>query len=150
MQNNDEHRYDDMIDLPHHVSTKRPQMSLYDRAAQFSAFKALTGYEDCVTEAARLTGERIELDDATMSLLNAKVQILQDEIKSRPNITATYFVPDKKKAGGEYVSVSGSIKRIDEVERTIIFSDGKTIQIDDVIDLQSELFTDLERGYSYI
>ena len=150
MQNNDIHRYDDMIDLPHHVSSKRPQMSLYDRAAQFSAFKALAGYEDCVTEAARLTGERIELDDASLSLLNGKMQILQDEIKSRPNITVTYFVPDKKKAGGEYVSVSGSIKRIDEVERTIIFSDGKTIQVDDVIDLQSELFAELERGHSYI
>lgn len=150
MQNNDEHRYDDMIDLPHHVSSKRPQMSLYDRAAQFAAFKALTGYEDCVAEAARLTGERIELDDASLSLLNGKIQILQDEIKSHPNITVTYFVPDKKKAGGEYVTLSGSIKRIDEVERTIIFSDGKTIQIDDVIDLQSELFADLERGYSNI
>ncbi len=65
MQNNDEHRYDDMIDLPHHVSSKRPKMSPYDRAAQFSAFKGSTGYEDCVTEAARLTGERIELDDAS-------------------------------------------------------------------------------------
>ena len=133
MQNNDEHRYDDMIDLPHHVSTKHPQMSLYERAAQFSAFKALTGYEDCVTEAARLTGERIDLDDASMSLLNGKVQILQDSIKSRPNITITYFVPDKKKTGGEYVTASGSIKRIDEVERVIIFSDGKVIQIDDVL-----------------
>ena len=147
MQNNDEHRYDDMIDLPHHVSTKHPQMSLYERAAQFSAFKALTGYEDCVTEAARLTGERIDLDDASMSLLNGKVQILQDSIKSRPNITITYFVPDKKKTGGEYVTASGSIKRIDEVERVIIFSDGKVIQTDDVVDIQSELFVDLERGY---
>lgn len=150
MQNNDEHRYDDMIDLPHHVSSKRPQMSLYDRAAQFSAFKALTGYEDCVAEAARLTSERIELDDASLSLLNGKIQVLQDEIKERPIITVTYFVPDKKKAGGEYVTLSGSIKRIDEVERTIIISNGKVIQIDDVIDLQSELFADLERGYSNI
>ena len=75
MQNNDIHRYDDIINLPHHVSSKRPQMSLYDRAAQFSAFKALTGYEDYVTEAARLTGERIELDDASLSLLNGKIQI---------------------------------------------------------------------------
>lgn len=147
MQNNDEHRYDDMIDLSHHVSTKRPHMSLYDRAAQFSAFKALTGYEDCVTEAARLTGERIELDDASLSFLNGKIQILQDEIKSRPNITVTYFVPDKKKDGGKYVTFSGSIKRIDEVERTIIFSDGRTILIDDVIGIESELFAELEHGY---
>lgn len=150
MQNNDIHRYDDMIDLPHHVSSKRPQMSLYDRAAQFSAFKALTGYEDCVTEAARLTRERIELDDASILLLNGKMQILKDEIKSRPNITVTYFVPDKKKAGGEYVIASGSIKRIDEVERTIIFSDGKTIQVDDVINIESELFADFERDHSNI
>lgn len=147
MQNNNDHRYDDMIDLPHHVSTKRPQMSLYDRAAQFAAFKALTGYEDCVTEAARLTGERIELDDASLSLLNGKIQILQDEIKSRPNIAVTYFVPDKKKDGGEYVTVTGNIKRMDEIERIITFEDGKVIAIDDVIEIQSELFADLERGH---
>lgn len=147
MANSNDHKYDDIIDLPHHVSSKRPQMSLYDRAAQFAAFKALTGYENRIAEAARLTGERIELDDASLSLLNGKIQILQDEIKSRPNITATYFVPDKKKDGGEYVAVNGDIKRIDEVERVIIFSDGRTIQIDDVIDLQSALYTELERGY---
>lgn len=147
MQNNNDHRYDDMIDLPHHVSTKRPQMSLYERAAQFAAFKALTGYEDHVAEAARLTGERIELDDASLSLLNGKTQILQDEIKSRPNITVTYFVPDKKKDGGEYVTANGNIKRIDEIERIITFEDGKVITIDDVIEIQSELFSDLERGY---
>ena len=147
MANSNDHKYDDIIDLPHHVSSKRPQMSLYDRAAQFAAFKALTGYENRIAEAARLTGERIELDDASLSLLNGKIQILQDEIKSRPNITSTYFVPDKKKDVGEYVAVNGDIKRIDEVERVIIFSDGRTIQIDDVIDLQSALFTELERGY---
>ncbi len=95
-----------------------------------------------------MTGERIDLDDASLSLLNAKIQIMQDEIKSRPDITGIYFVPDKKKTGGEYVTASGSIKWIDEVERMIVFSDGKTIQIDDVIDIQCELFADLERGYS--
>lgn len=146
MQNNDEHRYDDMIDLPHHVSSKHPQMSLYDRAAQFSAFKALTGYEDAVTEAARLTGQRIELDDATMSALNAKVQILQDEIKNRPNVSVTYFVPDKKKDGGEYVTMDGSVKRIDDVERTFTFTDGKVIQIDDIIDINGEIFAVLYYG----
>ena len=144
MQNNNDHRYDDMIDLPHHVSTKRPQMSLYDRAAQFSAFKALTGYEDCVTEAARLTGERIELDDASLSLLNAKIQILQDEIKTCPEISVTYFVPDKKKAGGEYVTVTGSVRRVDEVERTIIFTDKRIIQIDDIINMEGEVFALLQ------
>lgn len=140
MQNNDEHRYDDMLDLPHHVSTRHPQMSRQDRAAQFSAFKALTGYEDAVTEAARLTGQRIELDDATISILNAKIQILTDEIKSRPNVSVTYFVPDKKKAGGEYVTVVGSVKRIDDVERTLTFTDNKVIRIDDIIDIDGEIF----------
>lgn len=147
MQNNDEHRYDDMIDLPHHVSTKHPQMSLYDRAAQFSAFKALTGYEDAVTEAARLAGQRIELDDATVSVLNAKVQILQDEMRTRPEISVTYFVPDEKKDGGEYITMVGSVKRIDDVERTFTFTDGKVIRIDDVITIESELFDGMEQGY---
>lgn len=147
MQNNDEHRYDDMIDLPHHVSAKHPQMSRHDRAAQFSAFKALTGYEDAVTEAARLTGERIELDDASLSVLNAKIQILQDEIKTCPEISITHFVPDKKKAGGEYVTVTGSVKRIDEIERTIHFTDRRTILIDDIIDMEGEVFALLQTDY---
>ena len=147
MQNNNDHRYDDMIDLPHHVSAKRPQMSRQDRAAQFSAFKALTGYEDAVTEAARLTDERIELDDASLSVLNAKIQILQDEIKTCPEISVTYFVPDKKKAGGEYVIVTGSVKRIDEIERTILFTDKRTIRIDDIIDMEGEVFALLQTDF---
>lgn len=147
MQDNNKHRYDDMLDMPHHVSTVHPQMSRHDRAAQFSAFRALTGYEDAVKEAARLTGERIELDDETLLLLNAKMQILQDEIKSRPEISVTYFVPDTKKAGGEYVNVTGNVKRVDDVERTIIMLDGKEIPIDDIIGIEGEIFSMIERSY---
>ena len=139
MENTDR-RYDGMIDLPHHVSRKHPQMSREARAAQFASFKALTGYEDCVAEAARITEERIEPDDAALLLLNGKMQLLQKKISSRPEISVTYFVADKKKSGGEYVTVCERVKRIDEIARTMIFTDGKTIPIDDIIDMVGDIF----------
>ena len=140
MQRHDNHRYDDIIDLPHHVSKKHPQMSLYDRAAQFSAFKALTGYEDAVTEAGRLTGERIELDEASLALLDAKMQILREEVKTHPEVAVTYFVPDEKKDGGEYRTGCGKVKKIDEFKRALLFTDGNSISIDDIIEIDGDIF----------
>ena len=134
-------QYGGMIDLPHHISRKHPQMSREARAAQFASFQALTGYEDHIVEAARLTGERIEPDDTTLLLLNAKMQLLQERIPSRPKISVTYFVPDQRKAGGEYVTASGHVKRIDEITRTMIFTDNKTIPIDDIISMEGDIFT---------
>ena len=144
MQRHDTHRYDDIIDLPHHVSSKHPQMSLYDRAAQFSAFKALTGYEDAVTEAGRLTGERIELDEASLALLDAKMQILREEVKTHPEVAVSYFVPDEKKDGGEYRTVCGKVKKIDEFKRALLFTDGNSIPIDDIIEIDGDLFKILD------
>ena len=93
-------QYDDIIHLPHHVSKTRPQMSMLDRAAQFSPFAALTGYEDAIQETGRLTDERMELSDEDRELLDRKWHYLQEIISDRPEITVTYFVPDEKKAGG--------------------------------------------------
>ena len=148
MRENDEHRYDDMLELPHHVSAKHPRMSRRDRAAQFSPFKALAGYEDAVREAARQTEEQIKLDDDALSILNAKLQILRRKIKSRPEIALTYFVPDRKKNGGDYVTVTGNVRQIDEIEKTLLLTDGSAIPIRDIIDLEGEIFGDLERGDS--
>ena len=88
--------YEDIINLPHHVSPKRPQMSMQDRAAQFSPFAALTGYEDAIKETGRLTDVKIELSDEDRELLDQKQQYLQEHIGDRPEITITYFVPDEK------------------------------------------------------
>lgn len=132
--------YEDIINLPHHVSPKRPQMSMQDRAAQFSPFAALTGYEDAIKETGRLTDVKIELSDEDRELLDQKQQYLQEHIGDRPEITITYFVPDEKKSGGAYISISGRMKRVDEYARQFVLTDGKKIPLDDIIDIRSDCF----------
>ncbi len=136
--------YDDIIHLPHHVSANRPQMSMTDRAAQFSPFAALTGYGEAVKETARLTGEKIELDETEQAILDRKQRILMDAISEHPAITVTYFKKDERKAGGEYRTVSGKLKKIDEWDRTLILADGEQIRSDDIFNIESEWFRGLE------
>lgn len=131
------HRYDDIIDLPHHVSKKHPQMSLHDRAAQFSPFAALTGYEDAVGEAARLTDRRQELDEEQAARLEQQLSLLTETVGERPEITVTYFLPDARKSGGKYVTVQGALRRIDETEKTLIFTDGRRIAIRDIFEIST-------------
>lgn len=133
--------YNDIINMPHHVSTKRPQMPLKDRAAQFAPFAALTGYDDEIKETARLTDSKIELDESTLAILNDKLQIILDNLDTEPEITVTYFEPDKKKAGGAYIDHIGIVKRIDDYERTVIFTDKTVISIEDILDIQGIVFT---------
>ncbi|TAH74706.1 MAG: hypothetical protein EWM47_01820 [Anaerolineaceae bacterium] len=135
----DIHRYDDIINLPHHVSKSRPHMSTLDRAAQFSPFAALTGYEGAIKETARLTDKRIELDEATKSVLDEKLRIVNEQISNKPEITITYFQPDEKKAGGAYVSTTGIMKKIDSYERTIVMQDGTGIAIEEIISIEGEI-----------
>lgn len=137
--------YGDIIDLPHHVSKKRPQMSRLNRAAQFSPFAALTGYDDLVRESARVTSKRVELADDDLATLDRKLNFLQAHQSNRPEITITYFEQDAKKAGGEYRECTGRIKRIDTVEHCIILSDAQCIPIADVLDIAGDILTDLER-----
>lgn len=132
--------YDDIIDLPHYVSVKHPHMPMIDRAAQFSPFAALTGYDAAIKETARLTGERLDLDDCEKAALNDKLQLLLNRIAERPYVSITYFQPDKRKAGGEHVITSGSIKKINRYERTLLMDNGVKIVIEDIIDIQGELF----------
>lgn len=137
---NDPHRYDDLLNLPHHVSTVHPHMSLYDRAAQFAPFKALTGYEDDVEESARLTDERIDLDEDRIERLDARLQILEDHLAEAPTVSFTFFQPDSRKDGGSYETVSGVVKKIDVIQRSIILKSGQTIAIDSVYNIDGELF----------
>lgn len=135
--------YEDIIHLPHHVSRTRPQMPMSDRAAQFSPFAALTGYDDAIRETGRLTDERIELGEEEKAVLDRKQQYLTDIIADQPEIVVTYFVPDEKKTGGAYITATGALKRIDAVERVLILTDGKRICLDDIADLKSECFRDI-------
>lgn len=137
------HHYEDIINMPHHVSSTRPQMSMMDRAAQFSPFAALTGYDGAIKETARLTDEKAELGDEAISFLNMKLQMLVEAFENRPEVCITYFKPDERKAGGAYISVSDVIKKIDEFERILILADGTKIKMDDIADIKGEIFEGL-------
>ena len=133
--------YNDIINMPHHVSNNRPQMSMRDRAAQFAPFAALTGYDDAVRETARQTNQKIELLDEQVAILNEKILFLIEKIKDNLEITITYFIPDKKKEGGAYATVKGIIKKIDEYNKLIILNDGREIMMDSIFDLQGDIFS---------
>lgn len=137
------HEYDDIINLPHHVSATHPRMPMIDRAAQFSPFAALTGYEAAIKETGRLTDRRIELSEDARIVLDRKQQILLDHISGHPEISVTYFVPDERKSGGTYVTVTGNVKKLDAYQRLLILTDGTKISLDDVFDMESELFHSL-------
>lgn len=134
MKNN----YDDIINLPHHVSTKHPHMPIIDRAAQFAPFAAVVGYDSAVKESARLTNSRMELDEYQKEALNEKLRIVADNIDERPEITITYFKPDDKKDGGAYITVTGCVKKIDEYELIVCLTDGMKIPIGEIIEIEGE------------
>ncbi len=131
--------YDDIINLPHHQSDRRPHMSLYDRAAQFAPFSALTGHDDAIKETARLTDRKIELDDYDKMLLDNKMTFILNHIYEQPEITVTYFIPDINKEGGMYLDFTGNIKKFDSVQRKVCFMDKTEILIDDIIEIKSEI-----------
>jgi hypothetical protein len=138
--------YDDMIYLPHHVSTAHPQMPRPDRAVQFSPFAALTGYDAAITETGRLTDERIELTEDEKEQIRQRLQVLQEHLSERPEITLTYFAPDGKKSGGAYKSVTGAVKRIDEYGRVIVLHSGGRVSLDEVSQIEGALFFDSYSG----
>ena len=133
-------KYDDIINLPHHVSATRPRMSAINRAAQFSPFAALTGHGAAVKETARLTDKRIELDESIKDELSHRMQIVSDSIKEQPEISITYFKPDERKNGGEYITAISSVKKIDEHGRVVVMNDCTIVPIDDIINIDGEIF----------
>lgn len=132
--------YEDIIHLPHHVSKKHPRMPAIDRAAQFSPFAALTGYDDAVEETARLTEERIELDDYQKDVLGHRLQMLADRLGEHPEIAITYFEPDERKTGGAYVTSVGMVKKVDEFSRVVVMTDGTRIPFDEIIRIEGQMF----------
>ena len=136
--------YDDIINLQHHTSASRPHMSAHDRAAQFSPFAALTGYDSAITETARLTDKRVELDEYSKADLNGKLCMLQEQMDEQQEVSITYFRADNKKSGGAYIAAAGCVKKIDEYERTVVMQDGTRIPIEDILSIEGELFGGLE------
>ena len=132
--------YEDIINLPNYEPKNHKRMSLEARAAQFAPFQALTEYDSEVKEAARLTDKKIEIDEGLKLLLNDKLQILNDNIKQNNKVTITYFVKDTKKDGGKYISVTGNIKKIDMVNELVILKDNSIIPINDIININGDLF----------
>lgn len=131
--------YDDIINLPHHTSNSRPHMSAHDRAAQFSPFAALTGYDAAITETGRLTDKRVELDEYRKADLNERLCKIQAQMDEQPEVSITYFQPDKKKSGGAYITVTGCVKKIDAYERTVVMQDDTNIPIDGIFEIEDEI-----------
>ena len=132
--------YSDIIDLPHHVSATRPRMSMIDRAAQFSPFAALTGYDAAIKETGRLTDRRIELSEEARTVLDRKQQYLLEHFSEQPEVSVTYFVPDKRKDGGAYVTSTSSVKKVDDYLRLMTMTDGTNIPLDEIVDIEGEIF----------
>ena len=130
------HEYDDIIDLPHHVSADRPRMPMIDRAAQFSPFAALTGYDAAIAETARLTDAKKELSEEQKEALGRQLRALRSRLKTAPQVSVTYFVPDGRKSGGAYETLSGQARKVDEYRGVLEMSDGTAIPFDDILRLE--------------
>lgn len=142
-------RYDDIIHLPHHQSETRPQMTIYNRAAQFAPFAALTGYEDQVAETSRLTERHVQLSEEEKQLLNEKIRFILENIHKRQEYAFTCFVPDLHKDGGTYRIIYGSVKKIHLPSRTLTLydkngiSDGKNLSLDHIVEIGGDCFNQM-------
>lgn len=125
--------YEDIINLPNHISKKHPRMSLEARAAQFAPFSALNGYDELIKETARETNKRIEIDEEQKALMNEKLLLIKEQLHIKPNITVTYFVPDSKKDGGKYITITGKIIKIDEYKQRLILDNKIEIPISEIV-----------------
>ena len=132
-------KYDDIINLEHHVSKKYPQMSLENRSAQFAPFSALTGYDEVIKEKGRLTSVRKEMNEELKNILDLKLKIILDNIYLKPTISVTYFIADHKKDGGEYITVTGWVKKVDKFKKLIILENNTKIPILDIIEINGEI-----------
>ena len=135
--------YDDIIHLPHHVSKTHLQMSMEDRAAQFSPFAALTGHKAAINETARLTDEKQILSEDVIAKLNEQLNLIKENIGTNLIVTITYFVPDDRKSGGAYISNTGVVKKINEYNHTVILTGKTVIPIEQISEMQSDIFSEI-------
>lgn len=135
--------YDDIINLQYRPSSKHPHMSLYDRAAQFAPFAALTGHNAAIKESARLTEQKLELDEDALWILSEKLSIVQARLQDKPEVQITYFKADDKKSGGAYITQSGFITKVNVYERFLVMNDGIRLNFDDIYDITGQIFDGL-------
>ena len=135
-------KYDDIINLPHHESTKHLKMSALDRTAQFMPFAALTGHGAAVRETARLTNNKVELDEIKKEELNEHLQLIKTQLVQKPQVSITYFVPDTKKEGGAYFTITGTIGKVEETRHQVIMENGTVIPMNDIYEIKSTIFDD--------
>jgi hypothetical protein len=140
MKQNNCRPYNDIIHLPHPVSTKHPQMSVANRAAQFSPFAALTGYDAAIKETARLTDERVELDEDEKLRLDDKLRMVQEMLTEQPELLVTYYQADNSKSGGSYLTIRGCVEKINIYKKVLVLTEGLQIPIEDIYELEGELF----------
>lgn len=136
-------KYDTIINLPYNGVKKHTKMPIEERSAQFAPFAALTGYDGQIKEKARLTSERIEIDEEFKEILDTKIQIINENISNNSKVEITYFVPDSKKAGGEYITVTNIVRKIDNFNRCIVMENNIKIPIDEIIDIKGEIFNNI-------
>ena len=132
--------YDDIINLPHPTSQRHPRMPIHDRAAIFSPFAALSGHAGAIAETARLTDQKMELDEDTKVELDRRQAVLMEHIAEQPEVTVTWFQPDERKDGGAYLTATGRLKKLDEIQRVLVLTDGTKIPLDDVAGIGSDCF----------
>lgn len=130
----DEHRYDDIINLPHYQSAKRAHMSLHDRAAQFAPFSALTGHEEAIEETARLTENEIIIDESQREQINQMLSKITSQ-GNNSSVAITYFKPDKLKKGGAYLTDTGRVKKVDTIEKVVIMESGMVIALEQIVNI---------------
>ena len=135
--------YDDIINLPHPTSKRHPRMPIRDRAAIFSPFAALSGHGAAIAETARLTEQKLELDEDTKAELDRRQAVLLEYMDERPELTVTWFQRDEKKDGGAYLTTTGRLKKLRELERILVLTDGTEIPLEDVVALESDIFQTL-------
>lgn len=133
-----EEKYADIIHLLHPASKKHPRMNSVARAAQFSPFAALTGYDSAVKETARLTESRIELDEYSKEVLDQKLWEIREHLHEHPEVKITYFQPDEQKSGGAYLTIRGIVKKIDTYGQCIVLEDGKRVPIGEIIEMECD------------
>lgn len=140
--------YDDILHLPHHVSPTRPPMPMSDRAAQFSPFAALIGYDAAIAETGRFTDARIELGEEELKELDRRLRLLVNRLSARPQVSITYFQADARKAGGAYREINGIVKKLDLFARLVTLEEGQIIPMDDIFSLEGDVFAGLDQGSS--
>ena len=135
--------YDDILNLPHHTSAVQPAMPMQNRAAQFAPFAALVGYDALIRETARLTNQKVELDESVKAELNEKLRLLLELLPQQPEVTITYFQPDNRKAGGAYRGINGIVRKYLPSANALIMMDGVQIPVNEIISLEGSCFSSI-------